>query len=130
MAYPNKIDLHMHSTISDGTDTPEELLARVKASGLKLFAVTDHDAVKGCLALRRALTPDDPSFVCGVELSCRDEGGRYHILGYGFDPEAPAINRVVEHSHRLRMEKVQLRLLGLKAEFGVTFPPAEVDTLL
>ncbi|MBR3289514.1 MAG: hypothetical protein IKI63_01910, partial [Clostridia bacterium] len=68
-------------------------------------------------------------FVCGVELSCRDESGKYHILGYGFDPQAPAINRVVEHSHRLRMEKVQKRLDGLQAEFGVSFPREEVDAL-
>ena len=42
------IDLHMHTTVSDGTDTPGEILSRVRASGIGLFAVTDHDAVKGC----------------------------------------------------------------------------------
>jgi len=132
MAYANTIDLHMHSTVSDGTDTPGQLLDRVKAAGLTLFALTDHDAVKGCHLLRQrcAQDTDAPRFVCGVELSCRDEGGKYHILGYGFDPDAEPINRVVAHSHRLRMEKVQGRLSGLKTEFGVSFPPEEVDTLL
>ena len=130
MAYPNKIDLHMHSTVSDGTDTPEQLLDRVKAAGLAFFAVTDHDAVKGCRVLRSLVTPDDPRFVCGVELSCRDEGGKYHILGYGFDPDAAPICELVEHSHQLRMNKVTGRLKGLAGEFGVTFPQAEVDTLL
>lgn len=130
MAYPKHIDLHMHTTVSDGTDTPEAILTRVKAAGLDLFAVTDHDAVKGCRILRQSRTADDPRFVCGVELSCRDEGGKYHILGYGFDPEAEPINRVVAHSHRLRMEKIQKRLDGLRTEFGVTFPPQEVDALL
>ena len=130
MAYANKIDLHMHSTVSDGTDTPEQLLDRVKAAGLTLFAVTDHDAVKGGRVLRTLCTPADPRFVCGVELSCRDEGGKYHILGYGFDPDAAPICDLVEHSHQLRMNKVTGRLRGLASEFGVTFPQAEVDALL
>ncbi len=47
MANPiGKIDLHMHTTISDGTDTPQELIGAVKAAGISLFSVTDHDAVK------------------------------------------------------------------------------------
>ena len=46
------IDLHMHSIVSDGTDSPEELLARVRQAGIGLFSVTDHDAIK-CASLFR-----------------------------------------------------------------------------
>ena len=130
MAYPNKIDLHMHSTVSDGTDTPEQLLDRVKAAGLAFFAVTDHDAVKGCRVLRSLVTPDDPRFVCGVELSCRDEGGKYHILGYGFDPDSAQIKSIVDFGHSLRMKKVTRRLEFLKTEFGFVFPEEELSALL
>ena len=50
------------------------------------------------------LKKDDPSFIPGVEFSCRDEEGKYHILGYGYDPEAEPIRRVVELGHGYRME--------------------------
>ena len=50
-----RIDLHMHSTVSDGTDTPEELLKLVRNVGIELFALTDHDSVKGCGILRKIL---------------------------------------------------------------------------
>ena len=46
MKYPEKTDLHMHTTVSDGTDTPEKLIDRVKEAGITFFSVTDHDAVK------------------------------------------------------------------------------------
>ena len=130
MCLPKQIDLHMHSTVSDGTDTPEALLGCVRAVGLELFSLTDHDAVKGCeqiLALRAA---DDPRFLPGVEFSCRDEAGKYHILGYGYDPEAEAIKQVVERGHSLRMKKVTARLDFLQSEFGFIFPPEELEHLL
>ena len=55
-----KIDLHMHSTVSDGTDTPAELLGRVREAGIPLFAVTDHDAMQAYGILREIRTQQDP----------------------------------------------------------------------
>lgn len=125
-----KIDLHMHTTVSDGTDTPQEILEKVKAAGIGLFSVTDHDAVKAARILRGILKKDDPRFLPGVEFSCKDENGKYHILGYGFDPDAPALTGVVNHGHELRMKKVFARLDFLKTEFGFDFPKEELDRLL
>ena len=48
MKTPVKVDFHMHTTVSDGTDTPEEILNRVRQAGISMFSVTDHDALKGC----------------------------------------------------------------------------------
>ena len=127
--YP-KIDLHMHTTVSDGTDTPEELLVKVKEAGIGLFSVTDHDAVKACGVLRSIMNSEDPCFVPGVEFSCKDEEGKYHILGYGYDPDAESILRVVEMGHSLRMKKVVARLDFLKSEFGFAFPAEDVERLL
>lgn len=124
------IDLHMHSTVSDGTDTPEELLALARGAGLSLFSVTDHDAIRGCVQILDALKPGDPRFIPGAEFSCRDEEGKYHILGYGYDPEAEGIRRVVELGHGYRMFKIRARLDFLRSEFGVTFPPEELEALL
>ena len=61
-----KIDLHMHSTVSDGTDTPSELLERVWEAGIELFSLTDHDAIKGCGIIRDSLRVGDPAFLCGA----------------------------------------------------------------
>lgn len=67
-----KIDLHMHSTVSDGTDMPVELLERVRQAGLELFALTDHDTIKGHRIILDARTEDDPKVLSGVEFSCKD----------------------------------------------------------
>ena len=67
MTEAHRIDLHMHTTVSDGTDTPEEIVGRVKENGIKLFAVTDHDAIKGCGVIQRLRKPEDPQFLTGVE---------------------------------------------------------------
>ena len=125
-----KIDLHMHTTMSDGTDTPQEIIGKVRDAGIGIFSVTDHDAIKGCNMIKEVLKADDPVFITGVEFNCRDEEGKYHILGYGYDPEAEAINRVVDMGHGYRMEKVTARLDFLKEEFGFEFPKDDVDALL
>ena len=127
-----KIDLHMHTTISDGTDTPRQLLEYVREKGLGLFSVTDHDAVKGSLQIPVYLQEGDPKFLTGVEFSCKDRDDpkkKYHILGYGYDPESRSMRNLVETGHRYRMEKLEMRLDHLKSEFGVVFPKEEVDSL-
>ena len=125
-----KIDLHMHSSLSDGTDRPESLPSRVKAAGIRLFSVTDHDSIKSSTIISGILKEDDPHFLSGVEFSCKDEKGKYHILGYGYDPESEGIRSVVELGHRYRMTKVQGRLDFLKTEFGFVFPKEEIEDLL
>ena len=124
------MDLHIHTTVSDGTDTPEALLSRVRALGLELFSVTDHDDVKGCRRILARRGADDPAFVTGVEFSCREGDEKSHILGYGFDPEAPPILALMEKGHRFRMSKVLQRLDFLKKTFGFAFPDQEIRALL
>ena len=130
MELPEKIDLHLHSTVSDGTDTPAELLAKVRSAGLELFALTDHDAFKGCAAVRALRKEGDPAFLNGVEFSCQDGTGKYHILGYAFDPKTEPIRRVVETGHGFRMTKALARLDFLASRFGFRFPKEEVRALL
>lgn len=125
-----RIDLHMHSTVSDGTDTPPALLDKVRAEGFTAFSVTDHDAAAAGEIIRAALRQGDPLFIQGAEFSCRDEQGKYHVLGYGFDPEKRAIRDLIRHGHDLRMKKVLARLDFLKDSFGFAFPKEEIDRLL
>jgi hypothetical protein len=130
MAFSGKLDLHMHSTVSDGSDTPAEILAHVREAGIELFALSDHDAVKGCLMMRDILADGDPGFICGAEFSCKDSLGKYHILGYGYDPDGEEIHALVDYGHSLRMRKVTDRLDFLRREFGFEFPEEEIAALL
>ena len=125
-----RIDLHLHTNISDGTDTPEELLENVRKAGLEVFSVTDHDSFKGAVSISAMLREEDPVFITGVEFSCKDEEGKYHILGYGFDPSAQAINDTVRIGHGFRMEKMTARFEFLKNEFGFRFPKDEIESIL
>ena len=120
----------MHSRVSDGSDTPQELLLRVKAAEIGIFSLTDHDAVKGCSVIRRLLDAGSPRFICGVEFSCKDEEGKYHILGYGCDPDSVPVQRVVSRGHMLRIRKVMARLDFLKKEFGFSFDPRDIADLM
>ena len=129
MEYPVKIDLHMHSVVSDGTDSPEQILDKVREKGLELFAVTDHDSVKGCRVLSGMVRPGDPLFITGAEFSCRDEEGKYHILGYGFDPDSDSVRSLVDKGHQIRLKKVHARLEFLSEQFGFSFPKEELRRL-
>ncbi|MBQ9543945.1 MAG: PHP domain-containing protein [Clostridia bacterium] len=128
--FSSRIDLHTHTTVSDGTDTPAQLLENVIAAGIEVFSVTDHDAVKSADVIRPLLDGKSPKFIPGVEFSCRDGLGKYHILGYGFDPDSVPILNVVGRGHSIRMKKVTARLDFLKYEFGFSFPEEEIEKLL
>ncbi|MER6016114.1 PHP domain-containing protein [Streptomyces bluensis] len=85
-----RIDLHCHSTASDGTDTPAELVRNAAAAGLDVVALTDHDTTRG-YAEALAAVPEGLTLVTGAELSCRLDGVSMHMLAYLFDPEEPEL---------------------------------------
>ncbi|MET7690623.1 PHP domain-containing protein [Streptomyces sp. NPDC005483] len=85
-----RIDLHCHSTASDGTDTPAELVRNAAAAGLDVVALTDHDTTRGYGEAMAAL-PAGLTLVTGAELSCRIDGVSLHMLAYLFDPEEPEL---------------------------------------
>ena len=130
MALDLKIDLHMHSTVSDGTDTPEEIISNVKEKGIQVFSLTDHDSIKGSKIIRRALKDGDPMFINGAEFSCKDEEGKYHILGYGYDPDSKAMKDLVKLGHGYRINKVMKRLIFLRDEFGFIFKDEDLESLM
>ena len=128
--YDNKqIDLHMHTTASDGTDTPEELVSNIQEAGIGIFSVTDHDAVKGSVLIDGMVKDSGLIFIRGVEFGCRDKEGKYHILGYGYDPESCFINEVVQKNHDFRIQKTDARLQFLKERFGFEFSDEDIKQL-
>lgn len=85
-----RIDLHTHSTASDGTDAPADLVRKAAAAGLDVVALTDHDTTRGHAEALSAL-PAGLTLVTGAELSCRLDGVGMHLLAYLFDPGEPAL---------------------------------------
>lgn len=123
-------DLHLHSNVSDGSDSPLELLEKVRASGVDIFALTDHDAYSGCGKILAHIRKDDPLFLGGIELSCRDEFGKYHIIGYCYNVNKPSIREAAEVTHRARREKAENRFRFLEESCGFRFTEEEKAALL
>lgn len=99
-----RTDLHIHTTASDGCWPPEQAVAEVKAHGIGLFAVADHDTVAGVSAAEALAHQEGLAFLRGVEISTRLDGQVFHILGYGFDPQAPALVALL-HENRLTLDR-------------------------
>lgn len=112
-------DLHTHSTASDGTLTPTELVARAAQVGIQVLALTDHDTLSGIAEGQAAASAWDLILIPGVEISVTWGGRTIHILGLGIDPKAPALNaglrgirdfrawRAQEIGHRLAAKGIQ-----------------------
>ncbi|MFJ8492241.1 PHP domain-containing protein [Streptomyces sp. NPDC094038] len=109
-----RIDLHCHSTASDGTDTPAELVRNAAAAGLDVVALTDHDSTRGYAEAVAAL-PEGLTLVTGAELSCRVDGVSMHMLAYLFDPEEPALLAERELVRDDRVPRAQAMVARLNA---------------
>ncbi|HTZ28814.1 MAG TPA: PHP domain-containing protein [Streptosporangiaceae bacterium] len=111
-----RIDLHVHSSASDGTDPPAEVARRAAAAGLDVVALTDHDTMAG-IAPAAAALPPGLTLVPGLELSCVGDGRSMHLLGYLCDPGDPALAAETalirdDRVHRARAMVARLRELG------------------
>ncbi|MGW0735060.1 PHP domain-containing protein [Streptomyces sp. NPDC002851] len=115
-----RIDLHTHSTASDGTDSPTELVRKAAAAGLDVVALTDHDTTRGHVEARAALAELSTglTLVTGAELSCRLDGTPLHMLAYLFDPEEPELLRERELVRDDRVPRAR-GMVGKLQELGV-----------
>ena len=93
---PDVVDLHLHTTASDGALTPPELLERVRAAGLVAFSITDHDTLDGYRETVDLVTENDPELVAGLELSVSIAGDDMHMLAYLFDPDSDEFVKALE----------------------------------
>lgn len=107
------VDLHCHSTASDGALAPALVVARAHERGVRLLALTDHDTLDGLDEARAAANALDMQLVNGIELSCLWGGATIHVLGYAFAAEAPALVRAIAELRAgrwLRAEEIDRRL--------------------
>src|SRR5829696_4569231 len=120
-----RIDLHTHSSVSDGTDAPAELVRKALAVGLDVVALTDHDTFDG---LDEAVAEGERlglHVVRGMELSCSRHGNSVHVLAYGADPASPELAAEMARVRDGRLGRLAGVLRKL-AVLGVPVSEAEV----
>lgn len=100
-----RADLHMHSTASDGSLTPEELIERLKEEGIELFSLTDHDTTANSEIMERLAKKNNIKYIKGVEVSSTYEGEMFHILGYNIDVNNNELQEIINENERLLIEK-------------------------
>lgn len=124
----NYIDLHLHSTYSDGTLTPLLLVKEAKKHGLQAISLTDHDTMEGVSEIIAHGITYGVEILPGVELSAHIDSASIHILGYGLrhnDPLLLSRLESIQHARNLRNEKIITRLNDL----GIDITKEDVDTL-
>lgn len=123
------VDLHTHSTASDGTFTPKELILLAKKEGLKGLALTDHDTVLGLKEAYQTAKEVDLPFLCGVEISVKFEGpGHFHMLGYFLNPEIPEMDKTLQTLQKARAERNKKMIEKLQ-NLGIDITLEELKTL-
>jgi predicted metal-dependent phosphoesterase TrpH len=108
------IDLHLHTTASDGRCSPEELVSRAAAAGLTTIAVTDHDTVAGCAAARTACAAAGLAFVTGIEITAIRFGGDVHVLGYFVDLDSAPLQAFLATQRERRLARVREMIARLR----------------
>jgi predicted metal-dependent phosphoesterase TrpH len=99
-----RADLHIQTTASDGCWTPERVVAEVRAKGIELFAVTDHDSTASVRRASALAREAGLAFLPGVEVSTLLDGHLFHVLAYGFDLDSPALMGLLQEN-RARLEQ-------------------------
>jgi 3',5'-nucleoside bisphosphate phosphatase len=102
-----RIDLHTHSTASDGTQPPAEVVSSAAEAGLDVLALTDHDTTTGWEEAAAAATHHGIALVRGIEVSCQHEGISIHLLGYLHDPTSPGLLSELDRSRESRETRAQ-----------------------
>ena len=102
-----KVDLHCHSTASDGLLRPEELVARAAANGVEILALTDHDDLSGLPRARAEAESRGMRFIDGVEISVTWEEGTVHIVGLRIDPQHPVLKSGLESIRQGRARRAE-----------------------
>ncbi|MGE0489649.1 MAG: PHP domain-containing protein [Vulcanimicrobiota bacterium] len=117
------IELHCHTTASDGTLCPEELVAQAASIGLTHLAITDHDTTGAWAPACRAAVGTGIEMIPGIEISCYAAAREVHVLGYFFNPDDAGLQALLEDMRATRVTRMQEMLqrlaeLGLEVSYG------------
>ncbi|HEX5068978.1 MAG TPA: PHP domain-containing protein [Vicinamibacterales bacterium] len=100
------IDLHLHTTASDGRSTPEQLVRRLIAAGIRTCAITDHDTIAGLDRARAAARGTPLAILAGIEITAVHGGVDVHMLGYAFHPDHPELTAFLAAQRADRLRRV------------------------
>ena len=122
------VDLHTHTTCSDGLLSPRELVSHASNCGLEAISVTDHDSVHGVTDAQAAGIGLGVDVLAGVELSASGAYAEIHVLGYLFDPESPELECMLQRYRRRRFERAE-KIVERLNELGVPLQMSQVVEL-
>lgn len=127
---PGGVDLHTHTTASDGTYAPRELVAEAASRGVRVLAITDHDSTEGLAeAFEEAERRRPTEVLPGIEINCDVEGAEIHILGYLMDWQAPWFQAFCLEQRRERRARVH-RMVERLAGLGMPLDAGEVFAIV
>lgn len=121
------LDLHIHTTASDGTATPEEVVRLAKKKGFSLIAITDHDTMDGVKEAMEAGKKYNVEVIPGVEISAGVDL-EVHMLGYGMSPDHPVMVEMMEDMRQARIERM-VRMIENLRNMGIDITQEEVEAL-
>jgi predicted metal-dependent phosphoesterase TrpH len=116
-----RIDLHTHSSVSDGTETPGELVASAHAAGLDVVALTDHDTTAGWAEASDAARAVGVALVPGTEVSALSRGVSVHLLSYLQDPADSALAGVIAQTREARLHRGRAIVERLSEDLPITW---------
>jgi hypothetical protein len=129
-AMSGRVDLHTHTTASDGTLSPRELVLAAVRQSVTVLAVTDHDSTEGLAeAMAEAAGRPPLIIVPGLEINCDVEGAEIHVLGYFITHEAPWFQEFLRAQRAERVARVH-RIAERLGELGMPIDPAEVFAIV
>lgn len=122
------VDMHLHTTASDGSFSPSEVVQRVKSSGVKVFSLTDHDTTAGVHEVEDDI-PEGMEFFKGIEFSCKAGDIKCHILGYSYDDNHPDFMKALAAAEAKREDKLAIRIEHLREVDGIELTADEITEL-
>lgn len=116
-----RIDLHTHSTVSDGTESPADVMRAAHAAGIDVVALTDHDSMAGLEDAGEMAAALGMNFVPGIEVSCRHNGVSIHLLAYWPDPSNPLIVDMLSRTRDARIDRAKEIVRRVSADYPIAW---------
>ncbi|WP_022886211.1 PHP domain-containing protein [Glaciibacter superstes] len=126
--FEGPIDLHTHSSVSDGTETPAELVQAAVASGLGTVALTDHDSTAGWASAAEMAREAGITLIPGMELSTRVQYSSVHLLAYLFDPANSALMDETARIREARLTRAEEMVARIGADYALTWDDVLAQT--
>ncbi len=120
------IDLHLHTTASDGLLSPRDLVARAASAGISIMAITDHDTVAGYADARATAEARGIELLPGIEITAVEQSRDIHVLGYFFDPESATLAQFLEAQRTDRVRRIR----AMSARLAALGYPVDVEPLV